>query len=60
LLQLLVLLTQFHYLAAGRLAYGVPLKALLASFQEVFAPAVIEIGDNPFPSAQFGDADLAP
>ena len=46
-------------LARGRLAGGIPRKPLLAGFQELLRPAVVEALGDPFPAAQLGDAVLA-
>ena len=46
-------------LARGRLAGGIPRKPLLAGFQELLRPAVVEALGDPFPTAQLGDAVLA-
>ena len=36
---------------AGRFAYGVPRELLLARFEEILAPAIVEVEDNALAAA---------
>src|SRR5690349_4411713 len=47
-------------LIGGRLTGGITGKALLAGFEELLGPAVIEVLGDAFLPAQLGDAVLAP
>jgi len=62
-LQLGGLAAQFLDLIGGRLTGGIAGQALLASFQKLLRPALIQVLVDAFLAAQFGDAryfDLAP
>ena len=59
LLQVAHLLAQAFNLARGRLAPGVAGEPLLARFQKLFRPAVIQTLGDALAAAQGGDALLA-
>ncbi len=54
-LELSVLGPQFLDFVAGGFAHGVSRELLLARFEEVLAPAIIEVGGNALAAAQLGD-----
>jgi hypothetical protein len=58
LLQLSVLRPQFLDLVAARLSNGIPRQLLLAGFEKVLAPAVVEVRRDALSAAQLGDALL--
>ena len=59
LLEVAHLTAQVLDLARGRLAGGIPRKPLLAGFQELLRPTIVQTFGDPLPAAQFGDAVLA-
>jgi hypothetical protein len=59
-LELPVLRAKIFDLVAGRFAELVARQLLLASFEEVFAPAVVQVGRDALASAQLRDALLTP
>src|ERR1700688_5048799 len=59
LLQCAGLAAQVLYLVRGRGPCSVASQPPLAGFQEVLRPAIIEVLDDPFATAQLGDALLA-
>jgi hypothetical protein len=60
LLQVLVLALEARYFIRIGFSHGIARQALLASFQKVLAPAVIQIGVDAFLTAQLCDGALAP
>ena len=59
-LELPVLRAKIFDLVAGRFAELVARQLLLARFEEVFAPAVVQVGRDALASAQLRDALLTP
>ena len=58
LLEVGVLFTKVHHLITVGFANNVTSQPFLTGFQKVFAPAVIQIAVDAFPTAQFGDRQL--
>ncbi len=60
LLQLSVLASQVFDLVAGRFSDRVARQLLLARFEKVLAPSVVEVRGDAFSSTQISDTLLAP
>ena len=58
LLELAVLVTKMGHIRTVGLMYRITGETLLTRLQEVFAPAVIQVGGDAFPAAQLRDAYL--
>jgi hypothetical protein len=55
LLELIIFPFQVSHFFAVSFSCGIAGQALLASFEKLLAPAVVQIAVDPFPPAQFGD-----
>jgi hypothetical protein len=53
-------LTEISDFTRARLSLRVSQQALLARFEKLFAPAIVEVGRDAFAAAQRGNAFLAP